>query len=85
MDEVELVLAVTAMADVRRQAIPGHTPWAVETEWEVVSVSDGNEEASIALTQRSGFREYYDPRTGEGFGAEGFSWSALVLDMAAPR
>ena len=23
-------------------------PWPVDTEWEVVSVSDGNEEASIA-------------------------------------
>ena len=43
------------------------------------------EDRSIELTQRSGFREYYDPHTGEGFGAEGFSWSALVLDMLASR
>jgi glycogen debranching enzyme len=39
------------------------------------------EDRSAALVERAGFREYYDPFTGEGFGAEGFSWSALVLDM----
>jgi glycogen debranching enzyme len=39
------------------------------------------EEASAALVEREGFREYYDPRTGEGFGARDFAWSALALDM----
>jgi glycogen debranching enzyme len=43
------------------------------------------EDRSIELTQRDGFREYYNPQTGEGYGAEGFSWSALVLDMLAGR
>jgi glycogen debranching enzyme len=33
------------------------------------------------LVQTSGFREYYDPFTGEGHGAHGFTWSALLLDM----
>ncbi len=41
------------------------------------------EDRSAALVERVGFREYYDPHTGEGFGAEGFSWTALVLDMLA--
>jgi glycogen debranching enzyme len=41
------------------------------------------EDRSAALVERSGFREYYDPFSGEGFGAEGFSWSALALDMLA--
>ncbi len=41
------------------------------------------EDRSAALVERSGFREYYDPHTGEGFGAHGFSWTALVLDMLA--
>jgi hypothetical protein len=41
------------------------------------------EDRSAALVERAGFREYYDPHTGEGFGAEGFSWTALVLDMLA--
>ena len=38
---------------------------------------------SAALVERSGFREYYDPETGEGHGAVDFGWSALVLDMLA--
>lgn len=39
-------------------------------------------ERSIELVRRSGFREYYNPFTGQGYGATDFSWSALVLDMA---
>ena len=31
--------------------------------------------------ETSGFREYYDPFTGEGHGARDFTWSGLVLDM----
>jgi glycogen debranching enzyme len=33
------------------------------------------------LVRRSGFREYYDPISGEGHGARGFTWSGLLLDM----
>lgn len=33
------------------------------------------------LITRSGFREYYNPFTGEGNGAEDFTWSGLVVDM----
>ena len=43
------------------------------------------EDRSVELVERAGFREYYNPHTGEGHGAEGFSWSALVLDMIAAR
>jgi hypothetical protein len=39
------------------------------------------EDANIALVEKSGFREFYNPLTGEGYGAQDFSWSALVLDM----
>jgi glycogen debranching enzyme len=38
-------------------------------------------EKSAQLVERHGFREYYNPFSGEGYGAQGFSWSALVLDM----
>jgi hypothetical protein len=31
--------------------------------------------------EKSGFREYYDPFTGEGYGAREFTWSGLLLDM----
>jgi glycogen debranching enzyme len=30
---------------------------------------------------RSGFREYYNPFTGQGYGAKDFTWSGLLLDM----
>ena len=38
-------------------------------------------EAVTSLIERSGFWEYYNPFTGEGYGAERFTWSGLVLDM----
>jgi glycogen debranching enzyme len=40
---------------------------------------------SREMVERSGFREYYDPLTGTGFGARDFSWTGLVLDMIEPR
>lgn len=42
------------------------------------------EDASAALVEQSGFREYYNPLTGEGHGAHDFSWTALALDLIAP-
>ena len=33
------------------------------------------------LISKSGFREYYHPFTGEGYGAFNFTWSGLVVDM----
>lgn len=36
---------------------------------------------SLALVEREGFREYYNPGTGQGNGAREFSWSALILEM----
>ena len=33
------------------------------------------------LIEMSGFREYYNPFSGEGYGAEDFTWAGLVLDM----
>ncbi len=43
------------------------------------------EDASLRLVERSGFREHYDAETGQGYGAMGFAWSALVLDMGERR
>jgi hypothetical protein len=41
---------------------------------------------SLALMQRSGLREYYDPRDGTGCGATQFSWSAaLALEMGLAK
>ena len=34
------------------------------------------------LAQNHGFREYYDPFTGQGLGGKDFSWTAaLVIDL----
>lgn len=38
-------------------------------------------EKSLALLEKSGFRECFNPETGEGYGATKFTWGALVLDM----
>ena len=38
-------------------------------------------DATCALVERSGFREYYNPFTAEGYGARDFTWSGLLLDM----
>jgi hypothetical protein len=48
-----------------------------------VPMAERIEDASATLVERDGFREYYDPRTGQGFGAIDFSWSGLALDMLA--
>lgn len=37
--------------------------------------------AIIKLTRQSGYREYYNPFTGEGYGAKNFTWGGLTLDM----
>ncbi|HEX8862721.1 MAG TPA: trehalase family glycosidase [Actinomycetes bacterium] len=40
------------------------------------------EGSMIGLVERSGFREYYDPFTAQGYGSDDFSWTAaLLLDV----
>ena len=36
---------------------------------------------SHRLIEMSGFREYYNPYDGQGYGAREFGWSTIVLDM----
>ena len=38
-------------------------------------------DCSIKLLEKSGFREQYDPFTGEGYGARNFTWGGLIVDM----
>lgn len=38
-------------------------------------------ERSLDLVRRHGFREYFDPESGRAYGARGFTWGTLVLDM----
>jgi hypothetical protein len=46
-------------------------------------LADTIADRSALLIEREGFREYYNPGTGEGNGARDFSWTALALDMLA--
>jgi hypothetical protein len=40
------------------------------------------EAALLDLAAGAGFREYFDPETGEGYGSRDFSWTAaLVADL----
>ena len=43
--------------------------------------ADALRRSLLALIEHSGFREYYDPLTGEGYGAKNFTWSGLIVDM----
>jgi glycogen debranching enzyme len=39
---------------------------------------------TLELIERAGFREYFDPESGEGCGAEDFAWTAaLAIDLLA--
>ncbi|HEX7455987.1 MAG TPA: hypothetical protein VF303_00785 [Candidatus Nanoarchaeia archaeon] len=38
-------------------------------------------EKSIVLVQKSGYREFFNPLSGEGHGRRNFGWSTLVVDM----
>jgi glycogen debranching enzyme len=45
-------------------------------------VTDAIKTSMVGLARRSGWREYFDPFSGAGYGAQGFSWSAaLVTDL----
>ena len=46
------------------------------------SYADAIRAQTLRLVTEGGFREYFDPVTGEGLGSDQFSWSAaLVLDL----
>jgi glycogen debranching enzyme len=36
---------------------------------------------TCAMIEQSGFREYYHPYTGEGYGSQDHSWSTIAVDM----
>lgn len=59
--------------------------WALVQGLRVAGEGDVAEELrrrTLDLVERSGFAEYFSPLSGEGFGADDFSWTAaLVLDL----
>jgi hypothetical protein len=60
-------------------------PVWINTNWLLAQVPELRAAAAAeiaALIDAAGFREYYDPMTGEGLGARDFTWSAaLALDL----
>lgn len=40
-------------------------------------------EKTVEMVEKSGFWEFYNPLTGEGYGQENLGWSTLVLDMVS--
>jgi len=43
-------------------------------------------DSMLALVRKSGFREYFDPFSGAGYGADRFSWTAaLIIDVIERR
>jgi len=44
-------------------------------------LADRIRQSSLELVLKSGFWECFNPYTGEGYGADNFGWSTLVVDM----
>jgi hypothetical protein len=62
--------------------------WLLWLGLERLGYTDAAEEMARKLCRTvadAGLREYYDPYTGRGMGAEDFSWSALVMEMVGSR
>jgi len=56
--------------------------WLAARQAGAAELADRVARSSVALVSSGGFREYFDPISGEGLGAESFSWSAaLTLDF----
>jgi glycogen debranching enzyme len=57
-------------------------PTWININWLLADSVETIADRSLALMRKHGFREYYQPETGDGLGAENFTWSAaLALDM----
>jgi glycogen debranching enzyme len=65
-------------------------PSWINTNWFIIqglrkngfeNIADQIIEKTLTMVEREGFREYYNPETGEGYRRENFAWSTLVLDL----
>ncbi len=65
-------------------------PSWLNTNWFIVrglrkhghnDIADHITSQSKAMIEKYGFWEYYNPFTGEGYGANSFGWSTLIVDM----
>jgi glycogen debranching enzyme len=95
-DEFDLPYPIPSVAKCEPSFNPGASRylWRGPT-WPVINwflyhsfIANGFEEhasrlksAMKALIDKSGFREFYNPYTGDGYGAENFTWAGLITDM----
>ncbi len=65
-------------------------PTWINTNWFVVKglrkhgyheIADQIVAKMLKMIQKYGFREYYNPETGEGYRHQNFAWSTLILDL----
>lgn len=65
-------------------------PTWVATNWFIVrglrkhgqdKIADQIVERMVEMIEKWGFREYYNPETGQGYRRENFGWSTLILDL----
>lgn len=65
-------------------------PTWIATNWFIVKglrkhgqdkIADQIVEKMIEMIEKWGFREYYNPETGQGYRRENFGWSTLILDL----
>lgn len=65
-------------------------PTWIATNWFIVKglrkhgqdkVADQIVERMVEMIEKWGFREYYNPETGQGYRRENFGWSTLILDL----
>jgi len=65
-------------------------PTWISTNWLIVkglrkhgynSIADGVVMRMIEMIEKEGFREYYNPETGEGYRRQNFGWSTLIIDL----
>ncbi|OGY26979.1 MAG: hypothetical protein A2Z11_04770 [Candidatus Woykebacteria bacterium RBG_16_43_9] len=77
-------------AKIAKEPLIWRGPTWINTNWYLVKALHHhgyNKEAqlitekSLELVKKSGFREFFNPFSGEGYGAHNFSWSTLVVDM----
>ncbi len=65
-------------------------PTWINTNWFIVKglrkhgyndIADTIVTKSVEMIKQHGFREYYNPETGEGYRRQNFGWSTLILDL----
>ncbi len=65
-------------------------PTWINTNWLIVKglrkhgyrdIADEIVRRTVKMIQKSGFREYYNPESGEGYSHHNFGWSTLICDL----